>query len=127
MKAADPQFSALADADGRPLDDAFRAARRDHLIELFSNERPAAIITEMFPFGRRQLRFELVPLLEAVIYSFDATRKLPLYMRAGAVRQTSAHSFDAQDVLLTTSEFAEPHFAIGAAWTFPPAPSALTS
>lgn len=54
-------------------------------------------------------------LLEAVIYSYDATRQLPLYMRAKTVRQNSASSFDAQGVQLTTSEFAEPHFAIGAA------------
>jgi predicted glycosyltransferase len=66
VKAADPQFSALADAEGGPLDDEFKAARRDRLIEQFSDERPAAVITEMFPFGRRQLRFELLPLLEAV-------------------------------------------------------------
>ncbi len=54
-------------------------------------------------------------LLEAVMYSFDATRQLPLYMRAQTVRQTSATSFEAEEVQLTTSEFAEPHFAIGAA------------
>jgi len=54
-------------------------------------------------------------LLEAVLYSYDATRQLPLYMRAQTVRQTSATSFEAEEVLLTTSEFAEPHFAIGAA------------
>lgn len=54
-------------------------------------------------------------LLEAVVYSYDATRQLPLYMRAETVRQTSARSFEAEDVQLTTSEFAEPHFAIGAA------------
>ncbi|GAB4197342.1 MAG: hypothetical protein Kow00105_11450 [Phycisphaeraceae bacterium] len=54
-------------------------------------------------------------LLEAVVYSYDATRQLPLYMRAETVRQTSASSFEAESVKLTTSEFAEPHFAIGAA------------
>jgi lipopolysaccharide export system protein LptA len=54
-------------------------------------------------------------LLEAVMYSYDATRQLPLYMRAETVRQTSATSFEAEKVQLTTSEFAEPHFAIGAA------------
>lgn len=53
-------------------------------------------------------------LLEAVIYSYDINRKLPLYMRAETVRQTSASSFEAEGVQLTTSEFAEPHFAIGA-------------
>lgn len=61
------------------------------------------------------LRENKATLLEAVVYSYDATRQLPLYMRAETVRQTSANSFHAEDVQLTTSEFAEPHFAIGAA------------
>ena len=61
------------------------------------------------------VRLNKATLLEAVVYSYDATRQLPLYMRAETVRQTSATSFEARDVQLTTSEFAEPHFAIGAA------------
>lgn len=64
VKAADSQFSSLVDETGAPLDDTFRCARRDRLIEFFHDMRPGALITEMFPFGRRQLRFELVPLLE---------------------------------------------------------------
>ncbi|HEX7009309.1 MAG TPA: LPS assembly protein LptD, partial [Phycisphaeraceae bacterium] len=39
---------------------------------------------------------------------------IPLYMRADLVRQTSRTSFEARDAILTTSEFAQPHFAIGA-------------
>ena len=51
-------------------------------------------------------------LLEAVFYTFDLKRQIPLYVRADVLRQTSATSFEAQDALLTTSEFAEPHVAI---------------
>ena len=53
-------------------------------------------------------------LLDAVLYSYDAKRGLPLYLRAEAVRQTSATRFVAEDAILTTSAFAEPEFAIGA-------------
>ncbi|WP_432797488.1 hypothetical protein [Poriferisphaera sp. WC338] len=53
-------------------------------------------------------------LLDAVMYAYDVTRKLPLYVRADALRQTSATSFEAEDALFTTSEFGEPHFAIAA-------------
>jgi len=53
-------------------------------------------------------------LLDAVLYTWDARRSVPLYMRAEVLRQTSADSFEAEKARLTTSEFGEPHFAIGA-------------
>jgi predicted glycosyltransferase len=64
-RAADERFRTLLDAEGRPVDDAWRAARRDALLAHFEAFRPDALITELFPLGRRVLRFELVPLLEA--------------------------------------------------------------
>ena len=51
-------------------------------------------------------------LLEAVMYAWDVKRQVPLYLRADVVRQTSATNFEAENALLTTSAFAEPHFAI---------------
>jgi predicted glycosyltransferase len=57
-------FSALTMADGAPVDETFKARRRDRLLELLEETRPEALIVEMFPFGRRQMRFELLPLLE---------------------------------------------------------------
>ncbi len=42
-----------------------KSARRDELLALFHALRPDAVITEAFPFGRRQMRFELVPLMQA--------------------------------------------------------------
>lgn len=53
-------------------------------------------------------------LLDAVMYSFDVRRQLPLYVRAGVLRQTAAGTFEADDAVFTTSEFGEPHFGIGA-------------
>lgn len=53
-------------------------------------------------------------LLEAVIYSIDVQRQVPLYMRADVVRQTSADAFSAENAVFTTSEFASPHLALGA-------------
>ena len=64
IKCRDGNFSDLVDASGKPLDDAFRRARRDELLSLFAQQQPAMIIIEAFPFGRRQMRFELIPLLE---------------------------------------------------------------
>ena len=53
-------------------------------------------------------------LLDAVLYSFDVERELPLYVRADMLRQTAAGTFRAQGAVFTTSEFGVPHFAIGA-------------
>lgn len=64
IRTEDGNFKVLLDDTDTPIDDAFRDARRDRLLALFDDLRPAALITELFPFGRRQMRFELIPLLE---------------------------------------------------------------
>jgi len=53
-------------------------------------------------------------LLDAVVYSYDVRYKVPLYMRADVIRQTSADSFQAEEAVFTTSEFGKPHLSIGA-------------
>ncbi|MEM6458149.1 MAG: hypothetical protein AAF710_02025 [Planctomycetota bacterium] len=53
-------------------------------------------------------------LLDAVLFTYDVRRRVPLYLRAAEVRQTTASDFAATDARLTTSAFAEPHFSIGA-------------
>ena len=67
VRAADKYFKVLVDADGREIDDAFRAARRARLLRLFADIEPDIVVTELFPFGRRQLRFELLPMLDAAL------------------------------------------------------------
>ena len=52
--------------------------------------------------------------LDAVMYTYDEQMRLPLYVRAEALRQTSANSWTAEEARFTTSEFGEPHFAIAA-------------
>jgi predicted glycosyltransferase len=64
-RSADSGFSALVDARGQAVDDAWKAARRDSALRLFAETEPDVLITEMYPFGRRPFRFELTPLLEA--------------------------------------------------------------
>ena len=65
LYSADGSFQHLLDEQGRPIDDAWRNARRDRLLAVYRAYAPQALITETFPFGRRMLRFELLPLLEA--------------------------------------------------------------
>ncbi len=65
VRAADLRFSQLVDARGRPVDAAFMTRRREQLLALFAETAPQVVLTEMFPFGRRAFRFELMPLLKA--------------------------------------------------------------
>ncbi len=64
-RALDETFKVLADAHDRPVDEAWMAARRDQLCALYHRLRPRVLIVELFPFGRRKMRFELLPLLDA--------------------------------------------------------------
>jgi predicted glycosyltransferase len=64
-RALDASFKRLVDADGAPLDDAFRARRRARVLAEFARRRPHLVLLETFPFGRRAFRFELLPLLDA--------------------------------------------------------------
>ncbi len=63
-RSADETFKILLDENDTPIDDAWRSRRRAALLDLYEATRPDALVIEMFPFGRRAFRFELIPLLE---------------------------------------------------------------
>jgi predicted glycosyltransferase len=63
-RATDLFFKQLVDEDGQPIDDSWRQMRADKLQDIYKDCQPDILITELFPFGRRQMRFELLPLLE---------------------------------------------------------------
>ncbi len=65
VRAADKSFKVLLDEHGNPIDDAWKSRRKEILLDLFHRISPRALVIELFPFGRRQLRFELIPLLDA--------------------------------------------------------------
>ena len=62
--SADASFNRLLDANGEDIDEAWRDNRRQQLLNLFDQLSPQVLITETFPFGRRMMRFELIPLLQ---------------------------------------------------------------
>lgn len=63
--AAGPEgFSAMVTADGRPPTEAHMAERRKCLLDTLDRLRPDAVLIEAFPFARRMLRAELLPLIE---------------------------------------------------------------
>lgn len=62
---ADLSFKVLLDEGGRPVDEAWKRRRCAALLEAWRAAAPRVLVLELFPFGRRQMRFELLPLLGA--------------------------------------------------------------
>ena len=65
--SSDPSFLHLLDEHGNPVDDAWKRRRRQALLDAFTAAKPDVLLIELFPFGRRQMRFELLPLLNQAI------------------------------------------------------------
>ena len=64
-RATDKFFKVLVDENDQQIDDVWKAARAAALLEIYARTLPDVILIEMYPFGRRQMRFEIEPLIEA--------------------------------------------------------------
>lgn len=62
----DGAFKGLVTATGEAADDAYLAHRTALLLRTFRTLQPDIVMIEAFPFGRKQVRFELLPLIAAV-------------------------------------------------------------
>ena len=65
VRSADLYFSAIVDFQGEPVTQQLQQRRSKQLLDIFHDLNPKVLVTELFPFGRRRFRFELLPLLEA--------------------------------------------------------------
>jgi len=74
IAVADGAFAGLVTVNGEPADAAYLDTRKDQLLAAYHAAKPDIVLIEAFPFGRRQVRFELLPLIEAI----DATQPRPL-------------------------------------------------
>lgn len=64
VRSLDGKFDQLVDEHDRPIDDNWKDHRRNQLLDLYDTLNPDLLLTETFPFGRRMMRFELLPLLQ---------------------------------------------------------------
>ncbi|MEX0344174.1 MAG: glycosyltransferase family protein [Rhizobiaceae bacterium] len=80
LRAGSTVFNDLEDPEGNVVGEDYRDRRREMLLSIFSAGQHDVIVTEAFPFGRRQMRFELLPLLEA------AKRRSPSPLVIASVR-----------------------------------------
>jgi len=60
----DPEFKVMEGRDG-PLNE-IKSERKSRFMDSFLAFAPDLFITELFPFGRKQFKFELMPILETV-------------------------------------------------------------
>ncbi|MCP3687495.1 MAG: glycosyltransferase, partial [Gammaproteobacteria bacterium] len=65
-RAIEGDFNCLVDEYGNAVDESWRKSRRLTLMAEVVKFEPDLVITETFPFGRRQFRFELEPLIHWV-------------------------------------------------------------
>jgi predicted glycosyltransferase len=66
-RAAAGALSTLLDAgSGEPVDESWKARRREALLALAKTVEPDILLLEGYPFARRQLRFEIDPLIAAL-------------------------------------------------------------
>ena len=66
VKVTDASFKPLRDVHGAPIDDTFKLDRARRLIAAYDAGAPQVVLFETFPFGRRSLRFELLPLMDRI-------------------------------------------------------------
>ena len=66
LRAKDPSFSALVDENGKEVGEAWKDERRRILLDHYRRLEPQIVVIETFPFGRRNFRFELIPLLNEI-------------------------------------------------------------
>lgn len=64
-KSPDAAFKRLVTLNNEDIDDAWKSARVKASIQAWDAQDYDLLVTETYPFGRRQLDFELTPLLEA--------------------------------------------------------------
>lgn len=96
-------FSELVDAQGTPIDDAFRARRRDLLLQTYQSLAPDIVLIEAYPFGRRQVRFELLPLLDAI--ASTPTRPVVASSVRDILQQNRKPGRDAETVEILRAQF----------------------
>ncbi|XYD10312.1 glycosyltransferase [Methylobacterium sp. NMS12] len=76
LRIAGTDFSTLLDADGHAAGPALLERRRALMVEALADFEPDAVVTELFPFGRRALAPEFMALVEAA----RARRPRPLVL-----------------------------------------------
>ncbi len=66
-RATDLFFKELVDEDDRPIDGEWKERRAKALFDAYRATNAHLLMFELFPFGRRQMRFEIEPVLQDAV------------------------------------------------------------
>lgn len=65
-KTAPGNFTELLDQSGDPVDQNWKSSRAGKLLDAMTRFAPDILVIETWPFGRRQMEFEILPLVDLV-------------------------------------------------------------
>ncbi len=91
-RAIEGDFNRLVDEYGKTIDESWRKNRGAMLMAEVAKFEPDLVITETYPFGRRQFRFELEPLISWV-------KKQPSVRLMASIRDVLQRRNDAKNRL----------------------------
>lgn len=103
IAVSDGSFSGLVDTAGEPVDDNFKDNRTGMLLGAYHGARPDIVLIEAFPFGRRQVRFELMPLLSAIEHSME--RPLVMTSLRDILQERAKPGRDEETITLVKKHF----------------------
>lgn len=66
LRAKDQSFRVLLDENGKEIDTDWKDERCRILLDHYRRLEPDIVVIETFPFGRRKMKFELIPLLNEI-------------------------------------------------------------
>ena len=64
LKTADGDFTTLLDNNNDVADKSYKQQRKELLLRTLNSLSPDVLVMETWPFGRKQLEFEILPLME---------------------------------------------------------------
>lgn len=106
LRIAGTAFSTPLGPDGQPASAALLARRRSEMIAAFEGFAPDALITELFPFGRRALAGEFLALVDA------ARARIPRPRLFASVRDILVASAKAERIAETHARVAALYDAV---------------
>lgn len=114
---SDAEFQSLFIADDQQSLDEVKEKRKQLVLSTYSRLSPDILVLELFPFGRRQFDFELIPLLEHVRSSRGQT-KVVCSLRDILVSKSNQAQFEQEACALMNDYFdlllihADPKFQV---------------
>ncbi len=94
----DNNFSALYSVDPQKSVEDVKLGRQEQLLDLVKNENPDLFLIELYPFGRRAFRFELIPVLNFIKDSRRMNCKVVCSMRDILVERTDRLKYESRVV-----------------------------